>query len=417
MSDISIERLAEKIQMEKTKEYFREVISSYFNGNYRSAVVMLYSVVIADLLYKMRDLRDLYDDEAAKAILTRIEGIQNNNNRDASWENVLFEGVQQRTKFLSPDEYTNIEALRNHRHLSAHPALSHDINLFSPNKDTVRAHIRNMLEGVLIKPAIFSKNIFINLIKDISDNASKLAPDDLEQYVNKKYFDSLPDWLINDIFKKLWKFVFIRRDAEIDRNRKINYKVLEILFRNNKEQILNYVRENSDYFEVVTDDYNLFQPLVNFLFENPNFYDSFSEPKKILIKDKVNNNVQYKILSVFLYDDIDEYAKGAYTMIPELNNYFFGAAYIGFLQCLSFLKKNDIEINALAIGMFAVSGSYSVADTRFSDLIEPNLERFTVSQLNDILSVMGENEQISGRFRSTKDYQLVKDELTRQTET
>ena len=38
------------IYFQKTREYFDEVLSSYANGNYRSAVVMLYSVAICDLL-------------------------------------------------------------------------------------------------------------------------------------------------------------------------------------------------------------------------------------------------------------------------------------------------------------------------------------------------------------------------------
>ena len=39
----------DNIYSSKTREYFREVLSSYSNGNYRSAVVMLYSVCICDL--------------------------------------------------------------------------------------------------------------------------------------------------------------------------------------------------------------------------------------------------------------------------------------------------------------------------------------------------------------------------------
>ena len=43
---------SEDIYFAKTKEYFSEVISNYASGNYRSAVVMLYSVAICDLLFK-----------------------------------------------------------------------------------------------------------------------------------------------------------------------------------------------------------------------------------------------------------------------------------------------------------------------------------------------------------------------------
>ena len=34
---------SEEIYFKKTREYFKEVVSSYSNENYRSAIVMLYS--------------------------------------------------------------------------------------------------------------------------------------------------------------------------------------------------------------------------------------------------------------------------------------------------------------------------------------------------------------------------------------
>ena len=42
---------ADDIYFSKTREYFKEVLSSYANGNYRSAIVMLYSIAICDILY------------------------------------------------------------------------------------------------------------------------------------------------------------------------------------------------------------------------------------------------------------------------------------------------------------------------------------------------------------------------------
>ncbi len=52
---------SEDIYFAKTKEYFSEVISNYASGNYRSAVVMLYSVAICDLLFKLKELCDMYN--------------------------------------------------------------------------------------------------------------------------------------------------------------------------------------------------------------------------------------------------------------------------------------------------------------------------------------------------------------------
>ena len=43
----------EKIYSIKSREYFKEVVSSYAIGNFRSAIVMLYSVCMCDLIYKL----------------------------------------------------------------------------------------------------------------------------------------------------------------------------------------------------------------------------------------------------------------------------------------------------------------------------------------------------------------------------
>ena len=63
----------ENIYFPKTREYFKEVISSYSNGNYRSAIVMLYSVVICDMLFKLKELKDMYNDTVASSLLAFYE--------------------------------------------------------------------------------------------------------------------------------------------------------------------------------------------------------------------------------------------------------------------------------------------------------------------------------------------------------
>lgn len=60
MRNRSIDELSEQIYSAKTREYFDEVIQSYYVGNYRSATVMLYSVVICDIVYKLNELIERY---------------------------------------------------------------------------------------------------------------------------------------------------------------------------------------------------------------------------------------------------------------------------------------------------------------------------------------------------------------------
>lgn len=157
--DYSIENSIERIQNINTREYFKEVYQTFINGNYRSSIVMLYSVLICDLVYKLRDLRDIYKDTKAQKILTEIEVMQSNNPTSPEWESKLVELIKTRTSLLEPSDIVSIESLQKFRHLSAHPVINNADLLYSPNKDIVQALIRNILDGVLINPPFFSNKI------------------------------------------------------------------------------------------------------------------------------------------------------------------------------------------------------------------------------------------------------------------
>ena len=172
MQEFSLEHVAEKIYFSKTKEYFEEVLSSYNNGNYRSSVVMLWSVVVCDILYKLQNLVDLHNDGQAKNILTSVQDIQNSNPKSSEWEMKLVEESWKKTNLIDNIEYTNLEFLQKQRHLSAHPVLTGNAELHSPNKEVVRALLRNSLEDVLIKPPFYTNKILDEILHDISNNSS-----------------------------------------------------------------------------------------------------------------------------------------------------------------------------------------------------------------------------------------------------
>lgn len=66
MNYFSIDDAISNIKNKYTRELFKEVYSSYTIGNYRSAVVMLWSIIVTDLLLKLKDLDNIYDDPKAK---------------------------------------------------------------------------------------------------------------------------------------------------------------------------------------------------------------------------------------------------------------------------------------------------------------------------------------------------------------
>jgi hypothetical protein len=182
---------AEKIIDARTRKYFGEVLQCYNSGCFRSAVVMLWSVVVCDLLFKLDHLANAnaYADPTAKSILKDIEKLRLQNPKSPDWEWTLVEEIVKRTQLLESSDEVNLKTLQDHRHLSAHPVLTSTEVLFSPSREVVRAHVRNTLEGVLIKPAMFSKKVFDALTEDLETNEAVLPDENsLERYLGAKYF-------------------------------------------------------------------------------------------------------------------------------------------------------------------------------------------------------------------------------------
>ena len=159
----------EEIYFAKTKEYFQEVMSSYSIGNYRSATVMLYSVAICDLLFKLQELKDMYNDTVANEILKEVDKSRNehDNKAKSKWEKELVDNIYKKTELLDLEAYTNLNHLYDHRNFSAHPALNENYELVAPSKETTIANIKNILKDILVKPPIFIKNIVNTLVKMI----------------------------------------------------------------------------------------------------------------------------------------------------------------------------------------------------------------------------------------------------------
>src|SRR5947209_7505394 len=100
MSSYSLELEAERIQDSRTRKYFDEVLSSYNSQNYRSAIVMLWSVVVCDLLFKLDQLKNAYNDLAARKILEELEKKQSANPKSPDWELELVTKVTKNTALL-----------------------------------------------------------------------------------------------------------------------------------------------------------------------------------------------------------------------------------------------------------------------------------------------------------------------------
>ena len=149
---------SENIYFPQIRGYFKEIVSSYDNGNYRSAMVMLYSTIVCDLLLKLKELSEVYSDSKAEKILSEINQ-KRSEYKDSSWEWDLIKKIHTQTELLSDESFMLIEHIYDLRNFSAHPAINDDYELISPTAEMVVAYIRKALVDILIKPSVFADNI------------------------------------------------------------------------------------------------------------------------------------------------------------------------------------------------------------------------------------------------------------------
>lgn len=223
--DYAIEKIPEK----KTRDLFREVYSSYCNGNYRSAVVMLWTVVVCDVLFKLQYLRDVYQDQKAIEILDEIQRTQNSNKKSSEWETKLIDLVFKRTHFLNDGEKQGIDFLHSNRHLAAHPIIENG-ELYQPNAERTRDLLRVALESILTKDAILTKSIIGPFLEDLSMKKDRLKNfENVDTYLKSRYFQNINTPLVNELFKILWRFVISPHTDIETENQQINAMALQSL--------------------------------------------------------------------------------------------------------------------------------------------------------------------------------------------
>ncbi|MFT5702381.1 MAG: hypothetical protein ACI8ZB_005300 [Desulforhopalus sp.] len=433
MYEFSIELASERIDDKRSREYFAEVLGSFINENYRSAVVMLWSVVISDFVFKLQTLSDLYQDETAEKILKSIREQQENSPTSSNWEKKLLEDIRKKTNLLEIGDYQNLLALQGMRHLSAHPVLSETNILYAPNKETVRSHIRNALEAVLLKPPIFTKKIINQLVTDLAEKKEllpdlaekkellpdlaekkELLPDkkSLQPYLENKYYNNLRPSTEEELFKTLWKFCFCLSNSDTNANRDINVRALALLYIRNQERFRNCI-QNYPEFSSISTEFFAISALITFISEHIAIYQELNEPAKILIENFAKKNANLFSKAIFLSTNMKKHLidlgkfehNQLFNLTTEEWAYLIDTARD--VQCLP-------ELHCIAINLYRRSPSFNGAGAIFTKFLEPCINEFNKESIEKLLSGIEENDQTYCRGNSRRDHQLIADIIKNQ---
>lgn len=390
---------SDNIYFPKTKEYFKEVLSSFANGNYRSAVVMLYSIAICDLLFKLQELRDMYDDTVAKEILKEVEDSKNSlqNNSKSKWEKNFIDNVKKKTQILEDKAYCDLNHLYDHRNFSAHPALNENFELITPSKEDTIADIKNIVENILIKPPIFAKKIVDMLTDDIADKKDifEQQQDKFNEYLLRKYFSHMSDSMKKQTFRSLWKLCFCMPDDEKCReNLNINRKTMERLFISTNG-MLDFIKTDS-MFSRLDSDHNCVLQLSVLVSRFPEIYDVLKDEIKLQISALKETDPIVYLISWFESNNKSEHMRKIIN--DNSKNFNFSKKLLLFVQ--ERYEEDNVKNIFLdfCISYFRKSSSYRDADDRYVNVIKPHLNEFSREQFIQIISSIDANNQIYNRY-------------------
>ena len=413
MYEFSVEQAANKIHDHRTKEYFGEVTNNYFNGNYRSSLVMLWTVVICDLVYKLQYLKDIHNDEKSIAILDEMVDFQVKNPANPKWEETILKEIFSRTNLLEAHELDALQTLHKHRHLSAHPVINKADILFRPNREMVLSDIRTALDAVLTKPPILTKQVFTELVQDLERIKDLLVESDqLKRYLNSKYFSNLNSEVSTQLFKSLWRVTFKIEDKKCDENREINCRALRILFERSRELLTEFVKNNSSYFSEISDNTPLRQAIF-FLGDYPHLFGLLTEASREVITARAKTDIDLLTVSYFLSKNIAEHIEMLILKINTNHKHSFGETHTIHQNHINDLKGHASSagirenINKLLVTMYINSVNFDAADALFSKFIKPYLDSFSCADIELLINGIGENNQTYWRSRGNTDHQLI----------
>lgn len=412
-NSLGIEEKLEMIESSSTRNYFQEVYSSYLNGNYRAAVVTLWSVLVCDAVYKARRLIDLTDDEWAKQEISKIEDLQKINSTSSEWELAIFKGFYDQKKFIGAGEFSNIIDIQKKRHLCAHPILSEDDALYTPNKELVKSMIINALDDFITRKNYYGKDLFKVILETLVNNSEFYSTPGNTKPLVDKYLSRATPGSAYKIFKDFWKFTFRLDNADANKHRVILRNTCNHVYTEIKKDpsTANKIKDDLDYFENITFKWSNLSHLFAFLCWHPDFYKKFSPELQGRLRDYINykdnedvDSHVYLFATTFLFSSFNDYYEHIKSKIEgyEISN--FHKSHIKFMLDVYDGYNCEKEIYDLVVLYASKATDFDDADNRFNLIFKDEiLEKLTKDQVSKLIDSFEENGQIGSRRRRNED--------------
>lgn len=400
--EIDIERQVEKITNVKTKEMFTEVYQLYAIHNYRACIVMLWSCIVCDLLYKLEESVVLHNDSIAKNILEDVNKIRNMDDFQVNWESKFIVMIRDRTKFLSDISFQQLNEIHKHRHWCAHPVFVDNYDLYMPSRELCRDSMQQALSIVFVRPSFMTKHLTTMVLESL-ETFKRYNPDYeiLGRFLDERYMKNLPIELKKKIFRDLWHIVFsVTTDEKADANRSINMLAIRHLI-DGTPNLLDLLSEEREYYSKISATDDILEMFFILSAHFPLIWNRLTESCKTILKGETERNHILDFLAVCIDENIENhFNRLSEAPIYETTNGWNGSmiyANLSINQIRTMFNISDIygkknSFFSFLIKMHGKSTCYDDANLT-CEFIQPYLQFFDKESIDLLLHMINSNNQ------------------------
>lgn len=403
-----------------SRNYFKEILQSYYSQNYRATIVLLYSFVIYDLFIKLQTMADEGDKKALKKI-AEINTMIADDEKYSKVENEVIQFFKDNCPLYFDKFVEDIEYLKNCRNKCAHLKVN-DNTLFVPSDYHARMLICSMYDHILSVKAPFIMDLFSVAKVDVerySESISSIQNNGLDEATKKAIIDKYLKRMTYDSLKKSYKtfirllfvsdsedckgniyglyaFAFTMTDYLIKNGYSSLFTeetVLDIFSKINIESLKDSSLRTNAFMSLIT----TYPIVMDIIRNNEEVFEYVS--KKILTKP--DGLKYYRIIFPHETKSIYSFFKDSPSIHWPL---YTERLYEIMKESDDFVFSEFSKIMVKAIPSF---NGFSDADC-FMKVFKSHLDELTISDIEEIMKIYLRNNQCTNRSRHDEDISIIK---------
>lgn len=403
-----------------SRNYFKEILQSYYSQNYRATIVLLYSFVIYDLFTKIQNMANEGDKKAIKK-LAEVNSMIADDEKYSKVENEVIQFFKDNCPLYFDKFIEDIEYLKNCRNKCAHLKVN-DNTLFVPSDYHARMLICSMYDHILSVKAPFIMDLFSIAQVDIegyAESISHIPHNGFDEAIKKAIINKYLKRMTYDSLKKSYKtfirLLFVSDSEECIKNVCGLYAFAFVMtdFSINNgytslftEEVIRDVFSKIDV-ELIKETPARKNALIELIITYPIVMDIIRDNEEVF--DYVSKKVLRKPHGLKYYKAFyPRETKTLYEFFEE-NTYIQQPAYSEMLYAV--LKESEdfnlAEFLMIMINSIPLFNGFHDADC-FTSFLKEHLAELNVQDIKKVLKIYRGNGQCTNRARHSEDISVIK---------